>query len=169
MPASPPPITVTRLMRARASFTTGVWPFRCPRPRLRAATHAFSHTGSEIRCSSTSRARERDPVEDPAVDPGHREHARRAAAVEQLDQLQSVVEPLVGARGLEPDQLGGLVGRRGEQVLAPEPAEILGGQVDPAAVVVLADVSQDVGQLHRDPEVVGQLRCAVASRGRSLR
>ncbi len=41
---------------------------------------------------------------------------------------------------------------------ASEPAQVLGGQVDAAVLVVLAHVAQDVRQLHRDAEVVGQPR-----------
>ena len=43
-------------------------------------------------------------------------------------------------------------GKKGTAQGAAEPREVLGGQVDPAGGVVLADVPQDVGELERDTE-----------------
>ncbi len=66
---------------------------------------------------------------------------------------EPAVEPFAGALCLEPDQLGADPRRR-----AAEPLEILVRQVHASVLVVLADVAQDIGQLHRDAEVVGQAR-----------
>ena len=86
--------------------------------------------------------------------------AGRAAPVEQRQQLQPGGVPVRGPVGLELDQRQP-AGRRRRRCGASaqvdaEPVQVLGGQVDPPVLVVLADVAQDVGELQRDAERVGQ-------------
>ena len=98
-----------------------------------------------------------DPVEDAAVDARHGEHAGAAARIEQLDQLESPCKPFPVARGLEANQLCQRVRRRRRQVaFAAQATEILGGQVHPSVPEVLRHVPEDVRELERHAEVVGE-------------
>ena len=123
--------------------------------RARTATMAFSRRGQRNPAVQDGGGLRRDPLEQPAVDAGHGAGAGRAAAVEHGQQLPAGGVPFAGPFGLEfhqPDELG----RAGCVQVDVELGQVLGGQVDPPVLVVLADVAQDVGQLQGDAERVGQ-------------
>ena len=99
-----------------------------------------------------------------------RTHAalRRSSSV---DERQAAVEPLLRARAPRSARAASqrlaraLVGERREHLRRvacavggdhAEAPQILGGQVDAADLGVLAHVAQDVRQLQRDAEVVGE-------------
>ena len=92
MPASPPPTTTIRFTsspRQAARREPRLLPGRQRDPPLQDLVWLVRY-----------------PVEDAAVDPSHRQHARGAARVEHVDQAQPAVEPLARAQGLKADQLG---------------------------------------------------------------
>ena len=102
-----------------------------------------------------------DPLEDAAVDPGHRQHAGRAAAVEQLEQSPARGRTTRAARRASKRiSVAAAASRSGERARSRRSAEagaqVLGGEVHAAALGVLAHVAQDVRQLHRHAEVVGE-------------
>ena len=163
----------------------------------RAATHAFSRVDSETRSRSTRSGSPSMRSQQAVVDPRHRPHAGGAAAVQQRHQLHPALEPLLRPVGLEAHQRAQLHrARRAEPLGAPpatgragergQPRRQLGeresrrpgpkrrrssrGQVHPAVLGVLAHVPQDVRELQRDAEVVGQrlgARRAVGGRPRA--
>ena len=116
---------------------------------------AFSPVDSDTRPSQDRGGLRRDPLEQPAVDTGHGAGAGRAAAVEHGQQLPAGGVPVAGPFGLELDQPDEL-GRAGRVQVDVELGQILGGQVDPPVLMVLADVAQDVGQLQGYAERVSQ-------------
>ena len=88
-----------------------------------------------------------------------------AAAVEQLQQLQALGEPLLGPHALEGDRAG-RSGRGGPDRSGAQPTDcgIARRQVDAAERPVLDDVPQDVGELQGHAEGVGQRHRPLAGR-----
>ena len=84
-------------------------------------------------------------------------------AQDGLVQLEGDPDTGPGGGGEQGDAgLGGPIvgpGRAGGQVLGvdPEAVQVLGGQIDPAAGVVLAQVADEVGQLEGQAELAGVL------------
>ena len=129
------------------------------------ATQSFSQIDSATpsrlaRCGSAS-----------LVDVRHRKHTCAAAAIQRRHELEPLVEPFAGAPHLEAQQriqlaLAALKGPVGAELVAHE---ILARQVHAAVAGVLAQVAQNVRQLHRNAEIVGERPCAptvVASKDR---
>ena len=97
-----------------------------------------------------------DALEDAGVEHASRGHAPSRRAGQCRDAVVGLpVEPAV-ALDLEGHQCPPL-GRDDPGVrVGPEPAQVLLRQVDPAAVEVLADVAQEVGELEGEAERAGR-------------
>ena len=124
----------------------------------RTSSSRFCHDGSETREPSASDGVAAICSTHAPVRGGHREHARRAAPVEQRHQREAVLEPRERALGLERDeQLRVAVDRRAAD-RAAETGEVLLGQVRAAEPQVVSEVAQDVPKLERDAQIVGERR-----------
>ena len=150
MPASPPPTTAIRAV------------IPAPDQRLRASTSPFSQPRSDSRPRSTTSGSAAIRSQQPAVLAGHREHARGAAAVEQRHEREPAVEPLERALRLERDHQLDRAFDPPVGDLAAEALEVLARQVDAAGRDVLGEVAQDVAELEREAEVVGERRAGRA-------
>src|SRR5439155_13878615 len=95
----------------------------------------------------------RDPLEQDAVLARHREHGRGRTTVEQRDELEPALEPLEAPLRFEGDD---------EFELLAEALEILPRQVDAPVGKVLTHVAEDVADLQRYAEVVGEWCAALA-------
>ncbi len=136
---------------------------RTPRPSSAPpATRSLSRVGSDSAPAHHQRRVGGDALQQLAVDAGHRRAAcARCAGRGPSSSSQAAVVATPRPGGLEADQLGQravlgvevAVGQHPD--VAAEQGEVLLGQVDAADAVVLAHVAQDVGQLQRDAEIVG--------------
>ena len=89
---------------------------------------------------------------------------RRCGGRARSISAKPAVEPLRVPAAASKRISSALISRRRRR--HAEAPQVLGREVHPAAVVVLAHVAQDVGQLHRHAEVVGQRRVPVRARRR---
>ncbi len=135
--------------------------------RLRARTSPFSHGRSESAAAEDERRLGRDPLEQPAVLPCHRENARAAAAVDQRHEVEACTQPSEPPLGLEGDHELDRALEPAVPGFAAEPLEVLARQIDTSVRDVLAHVPEDVPELERDSELVGERRgraCGRSSR-----
>src|SRR5262249_1680963 len=103
-----------------------------------------------------------DPLQQAAVLPGHREDTGGAAAVEQRHEAEAVTKPAESALGLEGDDELERAVEFAARPLAAESLEVLAGEVHAPDRGVLCDVAQDVADLERNAEIVGQRRARPA-------
>ena len=160
-PASPPPTTTSGRSRFVAiSVIVGSVVSCAPRGT------PFPMRASESRSRQHAPRVARDALEQAVIDARHRRAAGRASRVEHRQQLQAVGVPLLGARGLLADQRvscgcrppssASMTPSASSRSSTPDRVEFVLRQVDAAVVQVFANVAQDVRQLQRDAQRVGE-------------
>ena len=176
MPARPPPTTSTRAL-ASAALTPALRACRARHPHLLVRWQRHAPARDFLRVSL-------DALQQPPVDARHRQHARGAAPVEHRREriprsnhsrarspskrtsaasrsaLGLATSPVGAARASAREHLSACwrtslcVGAEPRQ--HAEAPQVLGGQVHAPVLGVLAHVAQDVRQLQRDAEFVGE-------------